>query len=421
MAKEHYDLIVIGASLTEQIAATLLAGQGYRVLSFPAAFQADEQTLACCPALNKLLKSLEGDHLLRVSTDSVQLVTDDTRLQLGGPLPLADELRREFPDQHASMLALLTRLDDWGRKLSLLLAGSAPGSSLFVLRLLALYRRQLSHKLPARQLQQPFPRILTTLGAPKPQQALSQLLSGLCLVAPEKLSVAEAALKWHITTRPQNILIPELEQLLTERFAAVGGQSIPLDELAGIKQTGRRPEGVSLLNGKAFSARQFLVGPLAEHIERDPALDSALAKPPCKPRRWILSGLPPQRPPMLERQIILTGKQTLRLTWDQESPTRGQALLESVRPTGHNLLSTETVRHPLTSLLPFTDFELTETSCPASERIMHNSFWPGGVLPRPAASNVLFCHAPYLLPSLGVNAEVILGQAAAGNLQKRLG
>ncbi|MCD4689329.1 MAG: hypothetical protein K8R55_08355 [Desulfuromonadaceae bacterium] len=421
MATEHYDLIVIGAGLSEQIAATLLAGQGYRVLSFPATFQAEQQTLACCPALNKLLKSLKGENYLRDSIDSVQLVTDDIRLQLGGPLPLADELRREFPDHHDSMLALLDQLDAWGCKLSLLLTRTAPNFSLLPLRLLALYQRQLSNNLPARKLQQPILQILRTLGAPKPQQTLNQLLSGICLVTPERLSVAEAALKWHITTRPRNIMIAELSQLLTERYAASSGQNIPLDELAAIKQTGKHPTGVRLLNGKALSARQFLVGPLPKHIKLDTALASTIAKPPCEPRRWILSGLPLQRPPMLARQVILAGKQTLSLTWDHESPLPGQALLEDVRPAALNTLDTETVLQQLSSLLPFTNFELTETGCSPREMVMHNSFWPRGGLPRPAASNVLFCHAAHLLPSLGVNADVILGQAAATTLQKRLG
>jgi hypothetical protein len=316
------------------------------------------------------------------------------------------------------MLALLDRLDVWGHKLSLLLASPGPGSSLLVLRLLALYRRQLRNKLPARRLQQPIQRTLTTLGATKPQQVLSQLLSGLCLVTPERLSVAEAALKWHITTSPRNILLAELSQLLTERYTARGGQSIPLDELAGIKQTGKRLDGVSLLNGKALSARQYLVGPLAEHIKLDTALASILTKPPCKPRRWILSGLPLQRPPMLERQVILAGKQTLSLTWDQASPS---ARLEGVRPADHRILGTETVRRQLSSLLPFTDFSLTETDYPASAMALHNSFWPRGALPRPTAANVLFCHAAHLLPSIGGNADAMLGQAVAGTLQKRLG
>jgi hypothetical protein len=124
---------------------------------------------------------------------------------------------------------------------------------------------------------------------------------------------------------------------------------------------------------------------------------------------------------MLARQVILAGEQTLSLTWDQESPSPGQALLEGVRPGDRNAFSTKTVRHQLSSLLPFTDFELTETDYPPSEMVMRHSFWPRGALPIRAASNVLCCHAPYLLPSLGGNADAILGQAAAGTLQKRLG
>ncbi len=421
MAAEHYDLIVIGAGLAEQIVATLLAGQGYRVLSLPAAAQTDEEQLACCPALDKLLTNLEGEHLPRHSTDSWQLVTDDIRLELGGPLPLAEELRREFPDHHSSIQALLARLDEWGHKLNLLLTSTAPDSSLRAIRFLTLYRRQLGHSLPARRLQQPIKGLLATLGAPEPQQALTQLLSGLCLVTPARLSIAEAALKWHIATRPQHILVPELTQLLTDRYAAAGGQSIPLDELSEIKYTGKCLDGVSLLNGRCLSARQFLVGSLPEHIEPHPALASALAKPPDKPRRWTLTGLPLQRPPMLARRIILAGEPVLRLTWQQESPSAGQALVEVSRPADQTVPNTESVRRQLASLLPFTDFELTETDCPSTVPVVHDSFWPRGGLPRPAASNALFCHGPHLLPSVGLNADAMLGQAAAGTLQQRLG
>jgi|LGVF01.1.fsa_nt_gb hypothetical protein len=421
MAAEHYDLIVLGAGLAEQIAATLLAGQGYRVLSFPADSQTDEQSLTCCPALNKLLKALEGEHLLRDSTESLQLVTDDIRLQLGGPLPLAEELWREFPEHHASMLALLARLDEWGRKLSLLLSSPAPDSSLLALRLLILYRRQLGQNLPARRLQHPILKLTTTLGARKPQQALTHLLSGLCLVTPARLSIAEAALKWHIITRPQTISLSALNQLLEERYAAVGGQSLPLEELAGIIHTGKRQKGVSLLNGKLLNARQFLVGSLPEHIELHPALASTLAKRPCKPQSWTLSGLPLQRLPMLAPKVVLAGEQTLRLTWDKNSSSPGQALLETIRHTDQTVLKLESIRHQLSSVLPFTDFELTETPCPSNEKIMHKSFWPRGCLPKPVASNVLYCNGSRLLPSLGLNADLMLGQAAAGCLQKRMG
>jgi hypothetical protein len=420
MAAQHFDLIVIGAGLAEQFVATLLAGQGFRVLSLPTAAPSDEERLACCPALDKLLTNLKGGHLSQQSIDSLQLVTDHIRLEIGGPLPLAEELRREFPDHHLSILSLLARLDEWGRKLNLLLASTAPDSSLRAIRHLTLYRRQLGHSLPARRLQQPIEGLLATLGDPQAEHALTQLLSGLCLVTPARLSIAEAALKWHITTRPQHILLPELSQFLNDRYAAAGGQSIPLDELAEIKYTGKCLDGVSLLNGRCLSARQFLVGPLPEHIELPPALTAALAKPPVKPQRWTLTGRTLRRPPMLARQVILAGEQTLRLTWKHESPTPSQALVEVSSPADKTVADMDSVRRQLASLLPFSAFALTEADRPLTEGVMHNSFWPHGGLPRPAASNVLFCHGAHLLPSIGLNADVILAQAAAGALQKRL-
>lgn len=421
MAEEHYDLIVLGANLAEQISATLLAGQGYRVLSFPSSVQPVEQSLACCPALNKLLKTLEGESLLRDSTESLQLVTDDIRLQLGGPLPLAEELQREFPEHHASILTLLTRLDEWGRKLCLLLTSPAPDSSLLVLRLLTLFQRQLGQNLPARRLQQPIFKLTTTLGAQKPQQALTQLLSGLCLVAPERLSIAEAALKWHITTRTQTVLLSELTQLLADRYTAAGGQSIPQNELSGLKHTGSGKNGVSLINGKFLSARQYLIGSLPANIEPHPALASTLANLPCMPQSWTLSGLPRKRLPMLAPQVILAYEQTLRLTWDQNNSSPGQALLETVRPSDQALLNSESIRHQLSSVLPFIDFDLTETFCPSNKKVLPKNFWPKGSLPKPIASDVLFCQGSRLLPSIGLNADMMLGQAVAGCLQKRLG
>ncbi len=421
MAVQHFDLIVIGASLAEQIVATLLARQGFRVLSLSTAAPSDEERLPCCPALNNLLKNLKGEHLSQQSTDSLQLVTNHIRLEIGGPLPLAEELRREFPDHHLSILAPLTRLDEWGRKLNLLLTSSAPDSSLRIIRYLTLYRRQLGQRLPARRLQQPIAGLLATLGNPQAEHALTQLLSSLCMVTPARLSIAEAALKWHITTRSQQTLLPKLSQLLADRYADAGGQSIPLDELAEIKYTGKCLNGVGLFNGRYLSARQFLVGPLPEQIVLPPALTAALAEPPVKPQRWTLSGRTLRRPPMLARQVILAGEQTLRLTWKRENPTPSQTLAEVSSPADQTVADIESVRRQLASLLPFSAFALTKTDCPSTEGVMYNSFWPHGGLPRPAGSNALVCHGAHLLPSIGLNADVILAQAAAGTLQKRLG
>lgn len=421
MAAEHYDLIVLGANLLEQVCATLLADQGYRVLSFPSTFQPDEQPLACCPALVKLLKSLKGELLPNDATESFQLITNDIRLQLGNPQTLAEELRREFPQHHASMLALLARLDGWGRKLSLLLTDPAPDASLFILRLLIFYRRQLSQNLPAHRLQQSILKQTTTLGAHQPQQALTQLLSGLCLVAPEKLSIAEAALKWHISTRPQTLLLSGLTQLLTERYAAVGGQSLPLEELSAMGYAGKRQTGVSLVNGKVLTARQFLIGTLPEHIESPPALETAQAMRPYKPQSWTLSNLPRKRLPMLSRQVILAGKHTLRLTWDHTTPSPGQAVVETVRPISCTQPTKEIILKQLSLVLPFTEAELTEENSATSEKVTHKGCWPMGVLPKPVAPNALFCHGSHMVPSVGLNADIMLGQAVAGCLQKRLG
>ncbi len=420
MATEHFDLIVLGANLSEQISATLLAKQGFRVLVLPSTFQPHDQSIACCPALHKLLETLGGENLLYNSTESLQLVTNDIRLQVGGPLPLEDELLREFPKYHASILVLLSRLEEWGRKLALLLTSPAPAASLLPLRLLTLYRRQLAQNLPVRRLRQPVSKLTATLGSHKLQQVLNQLFSGLCLVAPEKLSIAEAALKWHISTRTQTILFSDLTQLLTGHFTAAGGKFIAREELSELIHTGKRQGGVRLQNGKSLVADQFLIGSLPEHIEPSPALASVLAKLPCKPQSWTLSNLPTKRLPVLSRQVILAEAQTFCLTWDNNTQPPGQARLETVRQPEQNRLTTEMVRKQLSSVLPFIDFKLAETRFPQSEKSLNKCFWPQGGLAKPVASNALFSHGSRLLPSIGLNADIILGQAVAGCLQKHM-
>ncbi|MEZ4485289.1 MAG: hypothetical protein R2864_12125 [Syntrophotaleaceae bacterium] len=194
MIAEPYDLIVIGADLAGRTAATLAARQGYRVLSLETLVPENRQALPCCPALEKLLTSLEAVQLCRHPNAPFQLITEEIRLELCGALPLAQELEREFPDQHEAILALFNRLDDWGRRLGLLLSRPAPDSTWRANRALALYRRLWHQGLPARSLGQPIDRLVLTLAGKDTQQAIRQLLSGLCLTTPDQLSVAEVAL-----------------------------------------------------------------------------------------------------------------------------------------------------------------------------------------------------------------------------------
>ena len=420
MAAEQHDLIVVGGGLSEHIAATLLARQGYRVLQLTSASFGGAEPLPCCPVLEKLLTSLDGKHLTRQRSDSFQLITDNVRLELCGPLPLAEELAREFPDHHAAILALLARLDDWGKRLGLLLASAAPDSLWGPIRMLSLYRRLLRHKLPARRLRQPVIRLLETLPAEELQQSLTQLLAGMCLSAPQRLSVAEAALKWHTATRPEQIVFQDLIDLLTERFSKAGGQSVPLSGLKEKQWHGKRLQSITFHDGRCLTARQFLLAPLPEGLEVSTTMASALPAAP-EPPRWSIFGPGMQRPPMLARQAILGGNPPLRLTWSMGNCSTNHAIIEPACAAGQSIPSKESVQRRLASLLPFCDFQMNEANCPAAPVAFPGSLWPSGVLPRPIGSNALFCHGPSLLPSAGESADLILGQAAAGVLQQRLG
>lgn len=419
MLAEQHDLIVFGAGLAGQTAATLLARQGYRVLLLETPAPADSQPLPCCPALDKLLASLEAQQLVHHANDCFQLITDEIRLEVGGARPLAQELEREFPDHHAAILALLTRLDAWGQRLGLLLTGPAPDSPWPLIRVLALYRRQWRQGLPAHHLRQPVGRLLATLTDKGPQQAVLQLLSGLCLRTPAQLSTAEAALNWHVATRPQRIDFRQLTQLLSERFAAAGGRSLPLQELDELQWQGKRLQGIRLQDGRRLQARQFLAGPGSGSIEPPPATASALADGSREPQRWIVSGVKPRRPPILASRVILGGAPALHLSWEaQEGPA---ARIQVTCPAEPAITDPEPLNRRLAALLPFTEFKLSPGHGPATAGALEARSWLSMALPQPVANNLLFCHRTDLLPSAANTAALMLGQAAAGLLHKRLG
>lgn len=422
MAAEQYDLIAFGAGLAGQTAATLMARQGYRVLLLETPMADDTQPLPCCPALEKLLASLEAKQLPRHENDSFQLISDEIRLELRGALALEQELEREFPGHHAAILALLTRLDDWGRRLNLLLSGAAPDSFWRPIRTLAFYRRQLRQGLPALRLRQPIERLLATLDERGPQQAVSQLLTGLCLTTPRRLSIAQAALGWHIAMRPQCIEVRQVARLLSDRFVAAGGHSLPLQQLAELKWQGKRLQSIRLQDGRHLQARQYLIGPRGESFERPPATAAALSSRQGEPQRWIVSGINSQRPPILAPQVVLSGEPPLRLSWGTQKSAAACTRIEIACPAEPHIASLEPLQRRLAALLPFTEFKLsTGQHQPLPAGDLKSKLWPGKAQPQPVAPNVLFCDGFDLLPSASDNVHLMLGQAAAGVLHKRLG
>ncbi len=419
MLAEQHDLIAFGAGLAGQTAATLLARQGYRVLLLDTPAPADTQPLSCCPVLAKLLASLDTQQLVHHANDCFQLITDEIRLEVNGALPLAQELKREFPDHHAPILDLLTRLDDWGQRLGLLLTGAAPDSPWPLIRALTLYRRQWRQGLPAHHLRQPVDRLLATLTDKGPQQVVLQLLSGLCLKTPAQLSAAEAALNWHIATRPQRIDFRQFTRLLNERFAAAGGRSLPLQELDDLQWQGKRLQSIRLRDGRRLQARQFLAGPGSGSIEPLSATAEALADETRRPQRWTVSGVKSPRPPILASRVILGGTPPLHLRWEaQEGPA---ARIQVACPAEPAVTDPEPLNRRLAALLPFTEVKLSQGHSSATAGDVKVGLCLGMALPQPVANNLLFCHRPDLLPSAANTAALILGQAAAGLLHKRLG
>lgn len=419
MLAEQHDLIVFGAGLAGQTAATLLALQNYRVLLLESGAPDDVPPPACCPALDQLLASLDAQQLPRHTNDRFQLVTDDIRLEVCGALPLDQELEREFPGHHAAILALLARLDAWGKKLSLLLAGPAPDSPWRSTRSLALYRRQLQQGLPARGMGQPVDRLLATLGDKQARQALLQLLSGLSLRPPARLSTAEAALNWHIATCSQHIGFKQLTELLNDRFIAAGGRSLPLEELDELQWQGKRLESVRLRDGSRLQARQYLTGPCSPSIELPPAMAPALRNSEGAPQCWVVSGVNYQRPHILAPRVILGGEPPLHLTWAAQKDSLAQIQMSC--PAEPAITDLGPLKKRLARLLPFADLQLTPGPDPEAGGGFKTGLWPHKAQPQPIAKNLLFCHGADLLPTFTGTGSLMLGQAAAGLLKKRLG
>lgn len=420
MAAHHYDLIVIGTGLTEQIAATLLARQGFCVFSL--ATQPNvEQALPCCSALEGLLAILAADDCPRQSVGSFQWVSDDVRLEFCGARSLEEELRRELPDHHAEALSLLTRLDDWGRRLNRLLVHRAPTAPFHAIRALGFCQRLLSQGLPARRLKQPIARFLATAGHGRLQQLLSPLFSGLSLMAPELLSTAEAALHWHIATRSQTIAGQDLERLLAEHYAAAGGEGLPLTEVATFHHAGKRLQAAILKDGRRLTADQFLIDPLSARSSLRHSLAALLPDPPPAPQHWSVTGLGAQRPPMLARQVILGGAPALRLSWGPPKQPTSQPQVELARAAPTAAFDSDAIHRRLAALLPFSDYRLSEASSSIAAVEGRNTYWPQRYLPCPTGPNIITCPGPCPATSLGASTAIMLGQAAAGTLLRRLG
>jgi hypothetical protein len=345
----HYDIAIIGGSLTARIAATLLAKHGSSVLFI----RSDE---AQAPAwfhsslfLEKLLGVL-GGRSCYAAQEPIQVISTAARLTISNDISLADELNREFGRDAAAVDSWLVALQACGEQLEQLFwdNGGLPWPSLRTaarFKLLCIKRR-----VNLAELDRPVAPQLLKL-PPQTRDFVVDLLQGLSLQQIDKLSYARAAMLWAQALRPENLLEPEFSQLLNKRFDQFHGAGAELDQLESLDVDGSGWRGGTFKDSGSFSAATFLLGDrdLAARFERGPIKIPQAPPAAVQLQTGDLSG---QLSLLLAKRVICGGAIPVRLALE----SHGDEMVGLVRcPADADETS---VRCQLEPVLPFARYQL---------------------------------------------------------------
>ena len=258
MSSKHYDIAIIGGSLTAAIAAALLAKQGSKVL-----FLRNQEAKA--PAwfhssifLERLLGILGGRSCF-VAPHPIQVISRQSRVTLSNDVSLEEELNREFGTTSPAVHKWLTELSRQGTLLEELLCenGGLPWPSLKAsarFKLLCIRR-----KINLAEIEKPVTKALAGFEGPA-KEFLTVLLQGLSLRNIEDLSYSRAAMLWTQALRPENLKEPDFSEMLNKRFEQFHGAKAQLDDLAALDFDGSNWVGGHFKSGGRFTAKTFLLG-----------------------------------------------------------------------------------------------------------------------------------------------------------------
>lgn len=414
MKQQQYDVIIVGESLASRIAGALLCKNGCRVLYFG---EKDR------PLPGWLNASLHLEHLLEVlggrscytSPAPFQVLTPSVRLEINGPIPLEEELRREFPKSHATVAALLKKLAQGGQRLEEILRKSVAAPLFgFSGRLLFPLRRMVARP-GLGSLTRPFSDSTAPLSSdPEAREALLALFSGLSMTADEELSVGEAALLWHSCTRPSGVSSSGLDELLRHRFEQFHGETEEFADLQELTFKGRRPTGAKLKRGGGCTADHFLFAGTGAVSGLLPARGKEEASPAAK--RLLTSGLDEKISPLLANRLVVAGSPPLRLTVGKRS---GRTLCAMDFTAGADPTE-ETLRSMLAPVFPFADLTLSPPeSTPFLPVASRTGRLLGSRTSLAMAPGASLCDGSLTLPSLGACGEALIGINLAERLLKR--
>lgn len=409
MSSKHYDIAIIGGSLSARIAATLLAKQGSKVL-----FLRNREAQA--PAwfhsslfLEKLLGVLGGRDCY-VAQRPIQVISEKSRVTLSNDIPFEEELSREFGESGRALSQWLELLSGLGVKLEEFLweNGGLPWPTLKAagrLKLLSLRRR-----INWQELELPVSQGIAHF--PEPEKSfLTDLLQGLSSTKVDKLSYARAAILWAQALRPENLKEPDFSQMLSKRFEQFHGAKAELDQLKSLDDNGTRWVGGTFTSGGQFTADNFLLGDKM-WLDKFASLDSSrlpLASPPVVYRTSDLTG---QLSPLLATRVICGGDLPLRLAIDEhEGELRGLVL-------SHGSATESMLRLQMEPVLPFAKYRLEEEASalkPNQNREEPLSL-PLSNLPLRIDKNLYCADRTAILPEMGAAGAALLGWTIARNL-----
>lgn len=410
MSSKHYDIAIIGGSLTARIAAALLAKNGCKVL-----FLRNQEAKA--PAwfhssifLEKLLGILGGRSCF-VAPQPFQVISARSRITIGSDISLADELNREFGTSGEAVYKWLTELQRHGQQLEEFFWENG-GITWASMKAMAHFKLLcMKRKINLGQLDVPVTEKLADFtGSAK--ELLVDLLQGLSLRSVNNLSYARAAMLWAQALRPENLKEPEFSEILAKRFDQFHGSKAALDDLENLDFDGSKWLGGRFKSGSRFTAKTFLLGDRRWlklfHISNK-HIQHAVYTPSARKT----SNLQNQLSPLLATRVVCGGEWPMRLTFEEEGEElRGLALCS---PDADETA----VRRQLNPVLPFADFSMTVVNQPqaigtSSEKTTLSL--PLSSIPVRIDANLYHADRTAALPEMGAAGAALLAWTIFKNL-----
>jgi hypothetical protein len=418
--QHHYDVIVMGESLSARIASLMLVRGGCRVL----ALRDPASPSPASPAwffpslfLERLLENF-GGRSCYTPVIPFQVLTPEIRLEFLGRTSREEELQREFPGDFGEISTALELLQGLGRKLEEAFWHS--GVPFFDLRSRLRFAGKRFRLGRAPGFSRPLSDLWKGVRQASAREALGALFSGLALVPLEKLSVAEGALLWHNAQKPDGLSLADFEELLERRYAQFHGEAETLSNVESLDCGAGRIRGV-LQGGGRISSDILLLGTVPPEglFQSGPAVESLSGAP----RKSFLASIKDDSiSPLLAPRFILGGTPALRLSFE-EIPNGKTCLVETTSAMSRGGIQAEEIHSRLSPWLPFSRFRVEQQPDPRLDTTWNHSepprlrkYFPGGAGALKLGKNVFNCNSGAVFPSLGSTGEAFVGVSVANHL-----